>query len=127
MEEESKVSVGQNVPEAPVSKTQTETIEEKKSDTVNLNLNLILEIAFYVVGIICLIFAVKWYGKDLDIYSDNPFRFSEEHYVGGDAYNYIISAARSSAVVGKSIFWSILAGTSIICGRLTTIARKKCK
>lgn len=127
MEEEYNVTVEQNVPEAPVSETYDETPEEKKSDTVNLNLNLVLEIAFYIIGVICLILAFKWYGKDLDIYSDNPFRFSEERYVGGDAYNYIISAARSSAVVGKCIFWSILAGASIICGRLTAIARKKCK
>lgn len=127
MEEENKITEGNNIPEEQVSETHEQMSEEKKSDTVNLNLNLILEIAFYAVGLICLIFAIKWYGKDLDIYSDNPFRFSEERYVGGDAYNYIISAARSSAVVGKCIFWSILAGASVICGRLTAIARKKCK
>lgn len=112
-----------------VESTQSAAAPEAvKSDTVNINLGLILECAFYLVGIVCLIIAIKWYGKDLDSYSENPFRFYEESYVGGDAYNYIISAARSSAVVGKSIFWAILASACFICGRLSAISRvKKCK
>ena len=44
--------------------------------------------------------------KDLD-YNDNPFKFDEHRYVGGDAYNFIISAARSSAVMTKSLIWMV--------------------
>lgn len=127
MEEENKETVEQNVPATQERETLEQPTVVEKDDTVNLNLKLLIEITFYVIGIVCLIYAIKWYGKDLNFYSNHPFQFSEERYVGGDAYNYIISAARSSAVVGKSIFWSILAGTSIVCGRLTAITRTKCK
>ena len=70
-----------------------------------------------LLALFVLSLAMKWYGKDLNIYSDNPFRFSEERYVGGDAYNYIISAARSSAVVGKSIFWSLSRCSALVRNR----------
>ncbi len=122
-----------NVKSVPESASENEVAENTssetaKSETVNLNISLIVEIALYVVGAILLWFAFKWYNNDLEVWSKNdPFMFSEKRYVGGDAYNYIISASRSAAVVTKSLIWTILGCTSILAGRLTAIQRKKCK
>lgn len=122
-----------NVERVPETTSENEAVENvsletTKSDTVNLNISLIVEIALYVVGAILLWFAFKWYNNDLEVWSKNdPFMFSEKKYVGGDAYNYIISASRSAAVVTKSLIWTILGCTSILAGRLTAIQRKKCK
>lgn len=102
--------------------------EKEKSETVNINISFVVEIALYVIGAILLLIAFKWYNSDLEVWSKNdPFMFSEKRYVGGDAYNYIISASRSAAVVAKSLIWTLLGCTSIIAGRLTAIQRKKCK
>lgn len=122
-----------NVESVPESASENEVAENTlsetaKSETVNLNISLIVEIALYVVGAILLWFAFKWYNNDLEVWSKNdPFMFFEKRYVGGDAYNYIISASRSAAVVTKSLIWTILGCTSILVGRLTAIQRKKCK
>ncbi len=122
-----------NVESVPESTYENEVVgnastETAKSETVNLNISLIVEITLYVVGAILLWFAFKWYNNDLEVWSKNdPFMFSEKRYVGGDAYNYIISASRSAAVVTKSLIWTILGCTSILAGRLTAIQRKKCK
>lgn len=99
-----------------------------KSETITINTSLVIEIALYVIGAILLYFAYKWYNNDLYVWSKNdPFMFSEKRYVGGDAYNYIISASRSAAVVTKSLIWTILGCTSILAGRLTAIQRKQCR
>lgn len=122
-----------NVESVPETISENEVVENTssetaKSETVNLNISLIVEIALYVIGAILLWFAFKWYNSDLEVWSKNdPFMFSEKRYVGGDAYNYIISASRSAAVVTKSLIWTILGCTSILAGRLTAIQRKKCK
>lgn len=122
-----------NVESVPESASENEVAENTssetaKSETINLNISLIVEIALYVVGAILLWFAFKWYNNDLEVWSKNdPFMFSEKRYVGGDAYNYIISASRSAAVITKSLIWTILGCTSILAGRLTAIQRKKCK
>lgn len=120
----------ESTPETKSDNTVLEngTPKKQKSNTVNINIPLIVEIAFYVVGAILLYFAFKWYNNDLELWNNSdPFMFSEKRYVGGDAYNYIISAARSSAIVTKSLIWTILGCSSIIAGRLTSIQRKKCK
>lgn len=122
-----------NVESVPETISNSEVVdstsaETTKSETVNINISLVVEIAFYVIGAIMLWFAFKWYNNDLDVWSKNdPFMFSEKKYVGGDAYNYIISASRSAAVVTKSLIWTILGCSSIIAGRLTAIQSKKCK
>ena len=122
-----------NVESVPESASENEVAENTssetaKSETINLNISLIVEIALYVVGAILLWFAFKWYNNDLEVWSKNdPFMFSEKRYVGGDAYNYIISASRSAAVITKSLIWTILGCTSILAGRLTAIQRKKGK
>ena len=93
----------------------------EKSNTnqfISINLTRCLEVCLYIIGIICVIIGCKWYNADLQIRNNNPFRFYEESYVGGDAYNYIISASRSTAIALKSIFWIILGGYALILGRL---------
>lgn len=46
---------------------------------------------------------MNYYSNDLAYGSYGVFDFDEKKYVGGDAYNYIISASRSSAVMIKSL------------------------
>lgn len=127
MEDNSNI---ESVPETTSDKERENNASIKviKSDTVNINISLVIEITLYVIGAILLWFAFKWYNNDLEVWSkSDPFMFSEKRYVGGDAYNYIISASRSAAVVTKSLIWTILGCTSILAGRLTAIQRKKCK
>lgn len=123
-------SNSESVPETTYDKERENNASIKviKSDIVNINISLVIEITLYVIGAILLCFAFKWYNNDLEVWSkSDPFMFSEKRYVGGDAYNYIISASRSAAVVTKSLIWTILGCTSILAGRLTAIQRKKCK
>ena len=102
--------------------------QESNEGKVTINFNQILYIALYVFGIIAIIIAFLWYNKDLEISSGgDPFRFYEKTYVGGDAYNYIISASRSTAVMIKSLIWMVLGCSSIIAGRLFSIRSKICK
>lgn len=127
MEDNSNI---ESVPETTSDKERENNASIKviKSDTVNINISLVIEITLYVIGAILLWFAFKWCNNDLEVWSkSDPFMFSEKRYVGGDAYNYIISASRSAAVVTKSLIWTILGCTSILAGRLTAIQRKKCK
>lgn len=101
---------------------------EKKDEKVTIAFPQILSIVLYIIGITAIIIAFHWYNKDLDIHSDgDPFRFYEKTYVGGDAYNYIISAGRSTAVIAKGIFWMIFGCSSIIYGRLVSLKHKLCK
>lgn len=119
MEEQSSVETP--VVESPIS----EPVEDKKhDDAVKFGLHSVIEIALYIAGIIFLIFCFMKLGQDLDTIS-GEFHFFEETYVGGDAYNYIISAARSSAVMVKSLIFGVLGSSSIISGLLLRIASKK--
>ncbi len=98
--------------------------ESKKEETISFEWYHIVEFALYIVGAILIIMCIVKYGQDLETYS-GEFRFSEKTYVGGDAYNYIISAARSSAVMVKSLIFAVLGSSSIISGLLIRIANKK--
>ena len=84
--------------------------------TVNLNFRIILKWALVVLGLVFIVYGGYLYNQDLN-YSSNPMYFHEERYVGGDAYNYIISASRSSAVMVKSLICFVLGCTSIIVSR----------
>lgn len=88
----------------------------KSEKTININPKKVFEYLLYVLGFIFLIKGFLLYSDDL-FYTDNPMKFYEEHYVGGDAYNYIISAARSSAIMIKSLIWIVLGCFSILIGR----------
>lgn len=98
--------------------------EEKKEinvttsdeQTVNLKFRIIFKWALAVLGLVFIMYGGYMYSQDLG-YSSNPMDFHEERYVGGDAYNYIISASRSAAVMIKSLIWFVLGCTSIIISR----------
>lgn len=98
------------------------TADEK--ETVNIDMVQVLRWTLYIVGAIFIIVAFVTLGKDLD-YSSNPFNFHEKRYVGGDAYNYEISAARSAAVMVKALFWMVAGCTAMIMGHLTALIQKK--
>lgn len=100
------------------------TNEEKKDvnvttseeQTVNLNFRIIFKWTLVILGLGFIAYGGYLYNQDLG-YSSNPMDFYEERYVGGDAYNYIISASRSAAVMVKSLIWFILGCSSIIISR----------
>lgn len=100
--------------------------ENSNNQKVTLNFSKILRVVVYIIGIISIIVSFCLYILDLPTYG-SPFEFKEESYVGGDAYNYIISAARSSAVMVKSLIWMVFGCTMLIIGRLSAIKSKICK
>lgn len=103
-------------------------IESKETnDKVTFKVTTILKIVFYIVGVISIIVAWKWYNYDLEIYSDDPFKFFEKTYVGGDAYNYIISSTRSTALMIKSLIWMVFGCSSLIIGLLLSNKSELCK
>lgn len=93
-------------------------------ETVSINAGQIVEWGCYLIGVAFVIIAFIKMGNDLD-YKDNPFDFYEHRYVGGDAYNYIISAARSSAILIKSLIWMVSGCSALIIGRITALINKK--
>ena len=105
-------------------KETTSTLVEEKKETINIDLGKVIEWGCYLLGAIFVIISFIKMGKDLD-YKDNPFSFYEHRYVGGDAYNYIISAARSSAVMIKSLIWMVAGCSALIIGRITALINKK--
>jgi len=96
-------------------------VEEEK--TVNLTFRGIAKWCLYILGVVFLLVGMSFYFKDVDYYS-SPMQFHEERYVGGDAYNYIISAARSAAVMIKSLIWVVMGCSSIIIGRTFSVTKK---
>jgi len=96
----------------------------EKQESVSNDGKKIVEWICYIVGIVFVIIAFIYLGKDLD-YEDNPFYFREKRYVGGDAYNFIISAARSSAIMVKSLVWMVAGCSALIFGRITALMHRK--
>ena len=96
----------------------------EKQESVSNDGKKIVEWICYIVGIIFVVIAFIYLGKDLD-YEDNPFYFREKRYVGGDAYNFIISAARSSAIMVKSLVWMVAGCSALIFGRITALMHGK--
>lgn len=103
---------------------QNKDFSEEKKKTISINGGTIVEWGCYVLGVISVVLAFIKMGKDLDYY-DSPYSFYEHHYVGGDAYNYIISAARSSAVMVNSLIWMVAGCSALIIGRITALINKK--
>lgn len=90
---------------------------ENQEKKVNVTFSNIMEWTLYVLGVVFIIIGINYYGEDLECGSYGVFDFYEKKYVGGDAYNYIISASRSAAVMIKSLIWFVLGSCSIIIGR----------
>lgn len=98
--------------------------EVVKDESVKFDWHNVIEVAFYILGAVFIILCLVKYGADLNTYG-GEFLFSEKEYVGGDAYNYIISASRSTTVMVKSLIFAVLGSSSIISGLLVRIASKK--
>jgi hypothetical protein len=96
----------------------------KHSRKEDINLTTVLQWLFYILGAILIVMSVVKYNADLETYHDE-FHFDEIGYVGGDAYNYIISAARSTAIMIKSLILALFGCTSIIGGLILRISNKK--
>lgn len=102
----------------------TTPVKTTTDEVVSVTFSSILEKVLYVAGVALIIFSVVKYGADLETYK-GEYRFDEIGYVGGDAYNYIISAARSAAVMVKSLILAVLGCSSVISGLLIRISNKK--
>lgn len=115
---------------------KTEAIEDFKenldleksklnNEIIKLNGKKIFEWTLYFAGLLLILLSVIYLFKDLKLTSSGDvYYFQEKSYVGGDAYNFLISATRSIAVMVKSLIFAILGSTSIIVGRLTAILNK---
>lgn len=111
----------------PVTESETSknvvTVQPSSEETVEFKWTTVLTWLLYIVGAILIIMCVVKLNQDLTTYS-GEFRFKEESYVGGDAYNYIISAARSAAVMTKALIYGVLGSSSIISALLIKISNK---
>lgn len=112
--------VEQTIPTIP---TPNET-SSNQDEVVSFNFITLLQWILYAAGVILIIMAVVKYGADLETYK-GEYRFEEVGYVGGDAYNFIISASRSAAVMVKSLVLAVLGCSSVISGLLLRISEKK--
>lgn len=111
--------------ETTTNQMNEQPINTLHQDVVSIDAKRIVEWVFYVIGIVLVIFSLVYFFKDLDLCSSGDiYEFKEKSYVGGDAYNFIISAARSGAVMTKSLVLAVLGCSSIIVGRLTAILNK---
>lgn len=107
-----------------IQKKSLEDTIAKDSREEDIDLNAILQWLFYILGAVLIVMSVIKYNADLETYKDE-FHFDEIGYVGGDAYNYIISAARSTAIMIKSLILALFGCTSIIAGLILSILNKK--
>ena len=111
----------------PVTESETTknavTVQPSSEETVEFKWTTVLTWLLYIVGAILIIMCVVKLNQDLTTYR-GEFCFEEESYVGGDAYNYMISAARSAAVMTKALIYGVLGSSSIISGLLIKISNK---
>lgn len=108
--------------EGTYNNSQIPTSNQKETD-IHWGTKQIVSTVLFVIGGIFLIFAFKFLCSDLDTYDGSQFKFQEEQYVGGDAYNYIISAARSTTIMVKSLIDAVIGCSSIILGQLVNMKK----
>ncbi len=97
-----------------------------KEKLKNITAVRVVEYAMYVVGVVFLAFAIYYYCSDLLLKFDgDEYDFYEKKYVTVDAYNYIISATRSSTVMIKSLILALTGFATIIIGQLMAILNRK--
>lgn len=94
-------------------------MDSKKKQKIYNIIMILLQLSFYVLALVFFERAKWLYQSDVGsgYHRFGNFYISEFNYVGGDAYNYIITAARSSAVMIKSLIWVVLGCSSILVGR----------
>lgn len=101
----------------------TKKIRVMENESKKFSFSTLLQWIFYIVGIVLIVMSIMKYGEDLSRHR-GEYRFSEHSYVGGDAYNYIISASRSTTVMVKSLVLAVLGCSSFISGLLLRISDK---
>lgn len=81
---------------------------------------------FYILGIVCLLFAQNFFFDDLDLNGADRCHFYEKIYVEGDAllYNILISATRSTAIMVRGLILAVCGCAFLIMGKLTAILGK---
>lgn len=100
--------------------------DREKIAIVEMYVRKIAEYAMYAAGVVLLCLAVSVYSSDLTLkFHGDEFEFHERKYVAVDAYNYIISASRSSAVMVKSLILAVSGFATIIIGQLMAIINSK--
>ena len=100
---------------------QNESVPQTANNASGNIRRTLLAALFYIVGAVLLGVCIYYLSNDLKPeYSwASEYYFDPKKYVGGDAYNYIISATRSTAIMVKSLIYAVLGSTSIIFARLT--------
>ena len=121
MKENNEIITSEQCNMQPKSLENTVT---KDGSVIDINLNAILQWLFYILGAVLIAMSAVKYNTDLETYRDE-YHFNEIGYVGGDAYNYIISAARSTTIMVKSLILALFGCTSIIAGLILRISNKK--
>lgn len=99
---------------------QNESIPQTADNASGNIRRKLLAALFYIVGAVLLGVCIYYLSNDLKPeYSwASEYYFDPKEYVGGDAYNYIISAARSTAIMVKALVYAVLGCTSLILGQL---------
>ena len=99
---------------------QNERDPQNASHATNSIGRKLLAALFYIVGSVLIGVCIYYLSNDLKPeYSwASEYYFDPKKYVGGDAYNYIISATRATAIMVKSLVYAILGCTSLILGQL---------
>ena len=97
-----------------IEKNQT---KKECSDLHNTKSSIVFKRIWYIIGAILLFIGIVLLFHDRTGVFDDQYYFYEKGYVGGDAYNYIITAARSTAVMVKSLIFVIMGCTSLLIGR----------
>lgn len=101
-------------------------VSDCKRAIVEISGRKIVEYVMYAVGVVLLCFAVSVYSNDLTLkFHGDEFEFYEREYVAVDAYNYITSASRSTAVMVKSLILAVSGFAAIIIGQLMAIITSK--
>ena len=95
-----------------------------ENESKKFSFSTLLQWIFYIAGIVLIVMSIMKYGQDLNTYR-GEYRFDEISYVGGDAYNCIISASRSTAVMVKSLILAVWGCSLFISGLLLRISDKK--
>lgn len=105
--------------ENPLDETQSPT-EPQKTNCQKSTVSKIFAVLFYLAGVILICVAIYYLNNDLSPrYSfSGLYDFDEHEYVGGDAYNFIISASRATGILVKSLIYTVLGCTSLVLGRL---------
>ena len=109
-------------------KTKTETISAQpttipQNAPAEANSNTgakFIAALFYIVGIVLIAICIYYLSNDLrpEYSFEKHYYFDPKEYVGGAAYNYIISAARSTAIMVKALVYAVLGCSSLILGQL---------